>query len=70
MLQSQVKVRAVTLWLELEIEEVDIFMLIGLLTTYLDHNEAPILTMLIIILTVHHEGEEKLHHSPKFRHKK
>ena len=47
LLQSQVKARVVTLWLELEIGEVDIFMLIGVLKTYLDHNEVPILNFLI-----------------------
>ena len=49
LLQSQVKVRVVTLWLELEIGKVDTFMLTKLLKTYLDHGKSPKLTLLIDI---------------------
>ena len=48
-LQSQVKVRVVTLWLELEIGKVDIFFLKKLLETSLEHDESPKLTLLIDI---------------------
>lgn len=69
-LQSQVKVRVVTLWWELEIGKVDILMLIKPLKTYLDHKEFPKLTPLIDIQVAHQEGEENLHHNLSLRHHK
>ena len=70
LLQSQVKVSVVTLWLELEIGKVDILLLIKPLKTYLDCKEFPKLTPLIDIQVAHQEGEEKLHHNLNLRHHK
>ena len=70
LLQIQVKVRVVTLWLEIEIGKVDIFMLIKPLKTYLDHKEFPKVTLMIDIHVAHEEGEEKMHHNLSLKHHK
>ena len=70
LLQIQVKVRVVTQWLQLEIGNVDILLLIKILKTYLEYKEFPKLTLLIDIQVAHKEGEEKLHHNLSLRHHK